>query len=459
MSMLIRNADIVNADSRFKSDIRIEDETITQIGPGLKAPAGAEIIDAAGRMVFPGFIDPHVHIYLPFMSTFAKDTHETGSIAALLGGTTTSIEMVCPSRTDDALEAYHLWKAKAARGSACDYTFHMAVTRFDEKTEDQLREIVADGITSFKIFLAYKNFFGVDDGEMYQTMVLAKKLGVIVTAHCENAELVGRLQQALLAEGKTGPEWHEPSRPESVEAEGTARFATFLENTGAAGYVVHLSSKGALDAAVAAKARGVRLWVESVLPHFLLDKTYAERPGVEGMKYVMSPPLRDKRNQKVLWDALAQGLVDTVGTDHCPFDTTQKLLGANTFTHIPNGIPGLNERVSLMYTYGVKRGGLGLDRLVDALSARPARLFGLSPRKGVIAPGSDADLVIWDDDYRGRLTAAEQKSNCDYSGFEGMEIEGRPAVVTVRGKVQVRDGEFVGERGRGQLLKREPVYF
>jgi dihydropyrimidinase len=459
MSMLIRNADIVNADSRFKSDIRIEDETITQIGPGLKAPAGAEIIDAAGRMVFPGFIDPHVHIYLPFMSTFAKDTHETGSIAALLGGTTTYIEMVCPSRGDDALEAYHLWKAKAARGSACDYTFHMAVTRFDEKTEDQLREIVADGITSFKIFLAYKNFFGVDDGEMYQTMVLAKKLGVIVTAHCENAELVGRLQQALLAEGKTGPEWHEPSRPESVEAEGTARFATFLENTGAAGYVVHLSSKGALDAAVAAKARGVRLWVESVLPHFLLDKTYAERPGVEGMKYVMSPPLRDKRNQKVLWDALAQGLVDTVGTDHCPFDTTQKLLGANTFTHIPNGIPGLNERVSLMYTYGVKRGGLGLDRLVDALSARPARLFGLSPRKGVIAPGSDADLVIWDDDYRGRLTAAEQKSNCDYSGFEGMEIEGRPAVVTVRGKVQVRDGEFVGERGRGQLLKREPVYF
>jgi dihydropyrimidinase len=459
MSLLIRNADIVNADSRFKSDIRIDDETITQIGPGLEAPAGAEIIDAAGRMVFPGFIDPHVHIYLPFMSTFAKDTHETGSIAALLGGTTTYIEMVCPSRGDDALEAYHLWKAKAARGSACDYTFHMAVTRFDEKTEGQLREIVADGITSFKIFLAYKNFFGVDDGEMYQTMVLAKKLGVIVTAHCENAELVGRLQQALLAEGKTGPEWHEPSRPESVEAEGTARFATFLENTGAAGYVVHLSSKGALDAAVAAKARGVRLWVESVLPHFLLDKTYAERPGVEGMKYVMSPPLRDKRNQKVLWDALAQGLVDTVGTDHCPFDTTQKLLGANTFTHIPNGIPGLNERVSLMYTYGVKRGGLGLDRLVDALSARPARLFGLSPRKGVIAPGSDADLVIWDDDYRGRLTAAEQKSNCDYSGFEGMEIEGRPAVVTVRGKVQVRDGEFVGERGRGQLLKREPVYF
>ncbi len=198
---------------------------------------------------------------------------------------------------------------------------------------------------------------------MYQTLALAKKLGVIVTAHCENAELVGRLQQSLLAQEKTGPEWHEPSRPESVEAEGTARFATFLENTGAAGYVVHLSSKGALDAAMAAKLRGVRIWVESVLPHFLLDKTYAERPGVEGMKHVMSPPLREKRNQRVLWDALAKGFVDTVGTDHCPFDTSQKLLGQGAFTQIPNGIPGIEERVSLMYTYGVKRGGLGIAPL------------------------------------------------------------------------------------------------
>jgi len=459
MALLIRNAQIVNDDSRSRADIWIEDETITRIGSGLEAPPGAETIDAAGRMVFPGFIDPHVHIYLPFMATFAKDTHETASIAALAGGTTTYIEMVCPNRFDDALEGYRLWKSKAAGNSACDYTFHMAVTRFDEGTEGQLREIVADGISSFKIFLAYRNFFGVDDGEMYQTLTLAKKLGVIVTAHCENAELVGRLQQMLLGQGKTGPEWHEPSRPESVEAEGTSRFATFLENTGAAGYVVHLSSKGALDAAVAAKSRGVRLSVESVLPHFLLDKTYAERPGVEGMKHVMSPPLRAKHNQKVLWDALANGFVDSVGTDHCPFDTSQKLLGRDAFTQIPNGIPGIEERVSLMYTNGVKRGRLTLDRFVDALSTRPARLFGLFPRKGVIAVGSDADLVIWDDLYRGRLSAATQHANCDYNGFEGMEIEGRPAVVTVRGKVQVRDGRFVGERGRGQLLKRRPGYF
>src|SRR5579862_3290724 len=459
MALLIKNGEIITADSRTRADIFAEDETITRIGRDLEAPPGAEIIDATGKYIFPGFIDPHVHIYLPFMATFAKDTHETGSVAALIGGTTTYIEMCCPNRNDDALEGYDLWKSKAAGQSACDYAFHMSVTKFAKETESQLREIVADGTASFKIFLAYKNFFGVDDGEMYQTLELAERLGVITTAHCENAELVARLQQKLLAEGKTGPEWHETSRPESVEAEGTGRFATFLENTGATGYVVHLSCEKALHAAMAAKARGVRISVESVLPHFLLDKTYAERPGVEGMKHVMSPPLRDRQNHKALWDALAMGFIDTVGTDHCPFDTSQKLLGKDAFTQIPNGIPGIEERVSLLYTHGVSCGHLDLHRFVDAASTRAAKLFGLYPRKGHIAVGSDADLVIYDTNYRGSISAATQHANCDYNGFEGMAIEGRPSVVTVRGRVQVRDGKFVGERGRGRLLKREPMYF
>jgi len=336
--MFIKNGEIINADSRIKADIYVENETITQIGTNLEIPPGTEVIDASGKYVFPGFIDPHVHIYLPFMSTFAKDTHETASIAALVGGTTTYIEMCCPSRLDDALEGYELWKQKAAGNSACDYTFHMSVTKFGDKTEGQLREIVKDGISSFKVFLAYKDFFGVDDGELYQTLALAKKLGVIVTAHCENAELVSRLQQELLAAAKIGPEWHEPSRPESVEADGTHHFAAFLENTGAAGYVVHLSCEPALHAALDAKKRGVKIHIESVIPHFLLDKSYAERPGVEGMKHVMSPPLRDIRNQAKLWEALNASLIDTVGTDHCPFDTEQKLLGVNAFTQIPNGI-------------------------------------------------------------------------------------------------------------------------
>ena len=454
MALLIRNGDIVTADARFRGDILVEDETVTALGRDLEAPPGAETIDASGKYVFPGFIDPHVHIHLPFMATFAKDTHRTGSIAALIGGTTTFIEMCCPSRFDDPLEAYELWKSKAAGSSACDYTFHMSVTRFDEKTGGQLREIVADGINSFKIFLAYKNFFGVDDGEMYRTMTLARELGVIVTAHCENAELIGRLQAALIAEGKTGPEWHEPSRPESVEAEGTNRFATFLETTGAAGYIVHLSSEPALRVATRAKERGTRLWVESVIPHFLLDKTHAERPGVEGMKHVMSPPLRDRRNHKPLWDALAAGFIDTVGTDHCPFDTSQKLLGKDAFTQIPNGIPGIEERVNLLYTYGVKRGNLDLHRFVDAASTKAAKLFGLFPRKGTIAVGGDADLVVYDPSYRGVISAETQHVNNDYNGFEGMEIEGRPSVVTVRGKVQVRDGVFIGDDTRGAFLRR-----
>jgi dihydropyrimidinase len=450
--LLIRNADIITADSRFRGDIYAEGDTITRIGDNLEAPPGTEIIDATGKLVFPGFIDPHVHIYLPFMATFAKDTHETASIAALIGGTTTYIEMCCPSRFDDALEGYLLWKSKAEGSSACDYTFHMSVTRFDDRTEGQLREIVTDGIASFKIFLAYKNFFGVDDGEMYKTIELAKRLGVIVTAHCENAELIGQLQQRLLAEGKTGPEWHEPSRPEAIEAEGTNRFGTFIEATDAAGYIVHLSCRPALEAAMRVKSRGVRLWVECVVPHLLLDNSHID------MKHVMSPPLRARRNQKVLWDALAQGSIDTVGTDHCPFDTSQKLLGKDAFTQIPNGIPGIEERVNLLYTYGVKRGSLDIHRFVDAASTRAAQLFGLFPRKGTIAVGSDADLVIFDPEYRGTLSAATQHTNCDYNGFEGTEIEGRPSVVIVRGKVQVRDGQFVGERGRGRLLRREPGY-
>lgn len=459
MSLLIKNGEIITADSRYKADIYVEDETITRIGQNLDAPPGTEVVDASGKYVFPGFVDPHVHIYLPFMATFAKDTHETGSIAALVGGTTTYIEMCCPNRNDDALEGYHLWKSKAEGNSACDYTFHMAVTKYDSQTEAELREIVADGISSFKIFLSYKNFFGVDDGEMYQTLMLAKELGVITTAHCENAELVGRLQQQLLSEGKTGPEWHEPSRPEAVEAEGTGRFATFLETTGATGYVVHLSCAPALNAAMAAKSRGTPLYIESVIPHFLLDKTLAEEPGVEGAKYVMSPPLRDSWNQRVLWDALAQGFVDTVGTDHCPFDVAQKAMGKDAFTAIPNGIPAIEDRVNLLYTYGVRRGHLDIHRFVDAASTKAAKLFGLFPRKGTIAVGSDADLVVYDPNYKGTISAKTQHVNNDYNGFEGFEIDGKPSVVTVRGKVAVRDGQFVGEKGRGKLLRREPMYF
>ena len=455
MGLLIQNGDIITADKRTKADIYIEDETITEIGENLQVSEGTEVIDASGKYVFPGFIDPHVHIYLPFMGTYSKDTHATGSQAALIGGTTTFIEMCAPAGSEDTLEGYQHWKSLAEGNAACDYAFHMGVTRFDEQTEAQLREIVADGTASFKVFLAYKGAFSLSDEGLYKTLTLAKELGVITTAHTENAELVAQLQQKLLSEGKTGPEWHEPSRPEYVEADGVDHFVTFLEATGAKGYIVHLSCKPALDAALTAKARGVDVSVEAVIPHLMLEKTYAERPDFEGAKYVMSPPLRDKRNQAVLWEALERGDISTVGTDHAPFDTTQKAMGKGDFTRIPNGIPAIEDRVNLLYTYGVSRGDLDIHRFVDAASTQAAKLFGLYPRKGTIAVGCDADLVIYDPEYRGKLSAKTQHMNVDYSGFEGVEIDGKPEVVTVRGAVQVKDGQFIGDKARGKFLRRK----
>lgn len=458
MSLLIKNGEIVTAASRMRADIYCEDETITRIGQKLDAPAGAQVIDATGKYVFPGFIDPHVHIHLPFMGTVTKDTHRTGSQAALVGGTTTFIEMMAPNRQEDLMKGYRHWNELAGGNSACDYTFHVGVTKFDDQTEAQLREIVQDGMTSFKVFLAYKGFFGVNDEELFKALTLAKELGVRVTAHCENDELVAQLQAQLLAAGKTGPEWHEPSRPERVEADGTSHFAAFLEITGAKGYVVHLSCAPALEAALAAKERGVDIAIECVVPHLVLDKSYAERPDFEGAKYVMSPPLRDKRNQEPLWHALNAGLVDTVATDHAPFDFKgQKDMGRGDFTKIPNGIPTIEDRVNLLYTYGVSRGRLSLERFVSAASTRAAQLFDLYPRKGTIAVGSDADLVVYDPTYRGRISAETQTMNVDYSGFEGVEIDGRPSVVTVRGQVAVQDGKFVGDPGRGKLLRRTPT--
>ncbi|MGJ8723303.1 MAG: dihydropyrimidinase [Roseibacillus sp.] len=475
MSLLIKNGEIVTATERYKADIFCEDEQITTIGENLDMEAD-EVIDATGQLIFPGFIDPHVHIYLPFMGTFSKDNYETASKAALIGGTTTLIEMCCPSRAEEPLEAFQLWNSKAEGLSACDYTFHMGVTRFDDLAEYQLRTIVADyGITSFKVFLAYKGAFGIDDAELYSTLTLAKELGVVVTAHCENADLVEKTQAALVAEGKVGPEWHEPSRPVTVEAEGCHHLMTFAEMTGAEVYVVHTSCQPAVEAITAARERGVNATIETVIPYLVLDSTYAEKPDFEGAKYVMSPPIRAKEHQDFLWKKLADGTIDTVGTDHAPFDfATQKHMGhpdankavtadfspkgeSSNFTLIPNGIPSVEERVNLLYTYGVTTGKIDLHTFVATASTNAAKRFGLFPCKGEIAVGSDADLVIYDPNYTGTISVETHSMNTDYSGFEGMEIKGRPSLVTVRGQVAARNGQFTGTLGRGQLLKRAPL--
>ena len=382
MSLLIRNGEIVTATERYVADILVENEIISAIGPNLPAPAGAEVIDATGKYVFPGFIDPHTHIYLPFMGTYAKDTYITGTQAALVGGTTTILEMVCPSRAMSAREGFDTWNAQSAGKACCDYSYHLGVTRFDEATADQLRAIVAAGVSSFKVFLAYKGAFGVDDTELYRTLKLAKELGVIVTAHCENETLVAERQKELLAAGKTDPAQHHESRPPLVEAEGVHHLMTFAELTGASVYIVHLSCQEALKHALEARLRGVNVAVETLIQYLLIDKTYAEKPGFEGAKFVMSPPLRDAKNQAVLWNALRTGLVQTVATDHAPFDFKgQKPMGAADFTKIPNGIPALEDRVNLLYTYGVKTGKIDLHTFVNVASTQAAKLFGLFPKK------------------------------------------------------------------------------
>lgn len=458
--LLIRNAQIVTATENYRADIWCEDETISQIGPNLEAPPEAEIIDADGKYVFPGFIDPHTHIYLPFMGTFSKDTYETGTIAALIGGTTTIFDMCCPARDTDPADGFATWQEQSRNKAACDFSYHMGVTRFDQNSEQQLRDIVAAGVSSFKIFLAYKGAFGIDDSELYQTLRLAKELGVIVTAHCENETLVAERQKELIASGQTTPGAHHESRPPFVEAEGVHHLMSFAESTGTAIYIVHLSCREALECVLHARLRGVNVAVETLIQYLLLDKTLAEKEGFEGAKYVMSPPLRDASNQKILWNGLRSGMIQTVATDHAPFDFAgQKPMGENDFTKIPNGIPALEDRVNLLYTYGVKAGKIDLNTFVNIASTQAAKIFDLFPRKGTIQVGSDADLVIYDPGYRGSISASTQSMNVDYNAFEGWELEGRPSIVTVRGKVAVRDGKFVGKVGRGRFLQRKPSHF
>ena len=460
MSLLIRNGEVITASERFFADIFCEDEQVTRIGEDLEAPSDADVIDATGKQVFPGFIDPHVHFYLPFMGTFAKDTHATGSQAALCGGTTTYIEMVVPARTEEPLEAFELWSSKATGISACDWTFHLGVTRWDDSVESQLKEAIDRGIASFKIFLAYKDAFGVTDIELYKTLQFAKAHGIITTAHCENPTAVEERQKQFIAEGKTGTEWHERSRPVEVEAYGVYHLCTFAGLLDAHVYAVHTSCEVSLQVAQAARNRGVKIFVETIAAYLVLDSSYAERPNFEGAKWVMSPPIRDRSNQEPLWNGLSTGFISTVGTDHAPFDFEgQKPMGKDDFTKIPNGVPSVEERVKILYSYGVKKGKLDIHQFVDVASTRAAKIFGLFPKKGTIQIGSDADLVVYDPDYRGTISVKTHHMNVDYSGFEGFEIEGRPEIVTVRGKVAVRDGEFVGEPGRGRFLEREPTHF
>ncbi len=463
MSLLIRGGRIITATEDYVADVYCAAETITRIEPSidpLSLPQkDLEIVDATGKYVFPGFIDPHVHIHLPFMGTHAADDYESASRAALAGGTTTVIEMICPGPTDEPWDAFEVWKSKADGISAMDYTFHMSVVRFDESARQQFRKIVDAGVASFKVFLAYKGALDLLDEDLFAAMKLARELGVIVTAHCENAAAIDAMQQALLAEGKTGPEWHGPSRPPVVEASGVHHICSFAALLGTHVYTVHTSCADAVREALAARERGVDVWIEAVAPHLVLDESYAALPDFEGAKYVMSPPLREKRNQEVLWNGLKSRAISTIGTDHAPFRfADQKQMGRDAFTKIPNGISSIQERVDLIHTHGVMAGRMSLNTMVDACSTQAARIFGMYPRKGTVQVGSDADLVVYDPAYRGKFSLDESHSHVDYNAYEGWDRIGRPVVVTVRGKIQARDGQFVGTLGRGQFIEREATH-
>ncbi|WP_372367902.1 dihydropyrimidinase [Candidatus Uabimicrobium sp. HlEnr_7] len=454
MALFIKNGEIVTADSRYVADIWCENETITTIGKNLPIPNHAEVIDATGKLVFPGFVDPHTHIYLHAMGTYAKDTYETGTIAALCGGTTTLIDFVNPGREEGSLEALEKWRQQT-QNPCHDYTCHMTVSHFSDQVESELREVVKQGITSFKIFFAYKDILGMNDGDIYKTLSLAKSLGVVTTAHCENAHIIDIRQQQLVANKQLATKYHHESRPPILEAEGTHRLCVMSELIGGEVYVVHLSCEEALQKVLAAKMRGANIHAETLIQYLLLDKSHAELPNFEGAKYIMSPPLRDKKNQKILWNALQQGFLATVATDHAPFDWKQRQMGRDNFCNIPNGIPSLEDRVRLLYTHGVQAGNIDIHRFVDVASTRAAKIFGLFPQKGTIQVGSDADLVVYDPNCRQTISAKTHHMNIDYSVFEGYEVSGVCSTVTVRGNIQVRDGEFVGKKGIGKFLKRQ----
>ena len=457
MGLLIRGGDVVTAAERRRADVYCAGQTITRIEAEIaieSVPPDTECIDAAGKLVFPGFIDPHTHIYLPLGEVETRDSYESASAAALVGGTTCFFDFVSPAPLQSPLEALAVWQKRSAGRSYCDYAFHLAISQLDAVAEGELRRAVAEGHRSFKVYLAYPGV-GVDDATLVRVLRLGRELGVVTCAHCENEALVEALRGMLVAAGNTGAAWHAASRPPAVEADGTHHMLTFAELLDAEVYLVHVSCSEALALAAAARQRGVRLHVETLIQFLMLDAEVYQRPDFEAAKYVVSPPIRDATHREALWLALAEGLVDTVATDHAPFNWRgDKERGRHDFRQIPNGMPGIEDRISLLYSYGVATGKIDLERMVALASTTPARIFGLYPRKGTIAVGSDADLVVFDPAYRGAIQQARQRMKVDYNGFEGLPICGRAESVSVRGELMVRDGMLIGPLGWGQLLVR-----
>ncbi len=457
-STLIRGGTIVTALDTYKADIRIRDGRIDEIGHSLQRGPRDGVVDASGKLVMPGGIDPHTHMELPFMGTTACDSFFTGTRAGLVGGTTSIVDFVIPSRGQSLLEALDIWNKKA-EGAAGDYAFHMVVTWWDESVEREMEICVKEhGITSFKTFMAYKGALGIDDNELYNVMKKAKELNAMTTLHCENADLVDNLVAQHIDAGLIAPKYHATSRPPEVEGEATGRAIALARMANEPIYIVHLTCDNALSRVRDARYRGQTVWAETCIQYLLLDDSVYEGPDFEGAKYVMSPPIRPAGHQEIMWNGVKAGLLQTVATDHCPFMFNgQKDMGRDSFAKIPNGGPGVQERMSLLWTHGVKTGRLTRNEFVAVASTNAAKLFDLYPRKGAIQLGADADLVVWDPDAQWTITVDGMASEIDYTMFEGWEVQGRADKVLQRGEIVVDGGDWCGNEDDGVYLRRTPT--
>lgn len=455
MSLLIKNGRIITASDDYVADIFIEGESIKTIGKNLAVNAD-ETIDASGMLVFPGGIDPHVHLEMPFMGTFSSDTYETGTRAALHGGTTTVIDFILQKQGSSLRAAFNEWNGRATSNAVGDYSFHMAVTDFNDSTKGEIKEMIDEGITSFKTFMAYKGALMIDDRQMIGLMEEVKKQGGMVTVHATNGDIIDYLVQKNVSEGNRAPIYHYLSQPEVTEAEASERFVDMTNYTGCPGYIVHMTCEGALNAVRNATKRNQKVFVETCIQYLVLDASLYEQ-DFDGAKWVMSPPLREKKDQATLWAGINQGLVQVVATDHCPFTWEQKQMGKDDFSKIPNGHPAIEHRMELLFSEGVNKGKISLNKYVEVTSTNAAKIFGLFPKKGTIGVGADADIVIFDPSKKHTISVDTHHMNTDYSGYEGWEVTGKVKTVLLRGKVAIDDNKCLVGKGYGQFVKRKKV--
>src|SRR3954468_21401124 len=455
MSILIKGGRVITAGDDYVGDVYVEDERISLIGESLELQAD-RTIDASGKYVLPGGVDPHTHLDMPFGGTVTIDDVESGQTAAAFGGTTTHVDFVIQPQGATFAQALEEWRGKAAGKQVIDMGYHMAVTDLKEGgTLEELAQLPAEGVTSYKLFMAYKGALMVDDETLFRTMEVASRTGALVMVHAENGDVIDVLVKQALEAGNTDPLYHALTRPPEAEGEATNRAIQLAHLAGPPLYLVHVTCREAVEPIALAREKGWDVWGETCTQYFFNSLDDIAKPDFEGAKYVYSPPVRDKANWDVLWDAVRRDTLSAISTDHCAFLWDgQKTLGKDDFSKIPNGGPGLENRLHMIHQFGVRSGRISLNRMVELLSTNPAKLFGLYPRKGTIAVGSDADLVVFDPEKRHTISATTHHSKADYNLYEGTEVTGSPELVLLRGNVLVDGDELVAQPGVGQFVAR-----